>query len=276
MVRASTKALFTADGQLLGIEKSAEELPAGRDFVAVKTLSLGNKVNGTAGRHGTGKTVNTVALEVGNKLGVVGNNGKRVTRRDESVGAVDHVAVTVTIGSSTKGNAVLVDNLDKRVGVGEVRIGVTAVEVGARDAVLDGASEAKLILEDGLAVGSSDTVETVEEDLELGVRVEELLDSGEIENVLQHGGVVGSAVDNLNFERTVGLGANSLEVDIRDSGKLVGGQSLGGFEDLVGNRFGGRATVGQVVLDTEIVLGAFLLVNHELNGCEHRYLPPGL
>lgn len=265
VVGSGTKTLLTTDGKLLGVEQGAEELPAGGNLVAVEALGLGNKVNSTAGWHGAGKAIDTVSLEVRDELGVVGNDGKRVARRNESIGAVNHVTVTITVGGGTEGDAVLVDNLDERVGVGEVGVGVAAVEVRAGDAVLNSTSEAKLILEDGLAVRASDTVKAIEKDLELGVRLKELLDGGEVEDVLEHGGVVSGAVDNLNLERAIGLGANSLQVDIRDSGNLVGSQGLGGFEDLVGNRLGSRATVGQVVLDAEIVLRACFQVNHVFN-----------
>lgn len=112
MVTTSAETLFTADRELLGVKESTEELPAGRHLVAVKPLSLGDEVDGTAGRHGTSETVDTVLLEVRDKLGVVGDNGEGVTRRDESVGAVDHVSVTVTVRGSTEGDVVLVDNLD--------------------------------------------------------------------------------------------------------------------------------------------------------------------
>lgn len=140
--------------------------------------------------------------------------------------------------------------------VGKVRVGVAAVEVGAGNTVLCGVAQSKLLLEDGLSVGTSDAVKTVEEDLEVGVGGEELLDKVEVEDVLEHGNVVGSAVDNLDLEVAVGLGTNIGDVDIRNVGNLVGSQSLGELVNLVGNGLGGRATVGEVVLDTEVILGA--------------------
>ena len=221
MVTSSTETLLTTDRELLGVEESTEELPASGHLVAVETLSLSNKVDGTAGGHRSSEAIDTVLLEVRDEVGVVSDDGQGVTRGDESVGAVDHVSVTIAVRSGTEGDVVLVNNLDQRVSVGKVRIGVATVEVGARHTVLCGVAEAKLLLEDSLSVRASDTVETVEEDLEVGVGREELLDEVEVEDVLEHGNVIGSAVDNLNLEVAVGVGTNIGDVNVRNVGDLV-------------------------------------------------------
>lgn len=186
---------------------------------------------------------------------MVGNDGQGVTGRHECAGTVDHVAVTISVRGGTKGNVVLVDLLDQRVGVDEVGVGVSTVEVGRGDAVLGRARQSQLLLKDVLAVRASDTGQAVEEDLEVGLVGEELLDQGEVEDVLQHLGVVGSAVDDLNLEVAVRLGANGRQVNVGDVGDLVGLEGLGGFVDLVGDTLGGGATVGQVVLDTKVLVG---------------------
>lgn len=253
VVATSSETLLTADGQLLRVEEGAEELPAGRDLVAGEALCLGNQVDGAAGGHGSGKTVDAVLLEVGDELGVVGNDGERVSGRYKGVGAVNHVSVTITIGSGTKGNIVLVDNLDQGVGVGEVRVGVPTVKVGAGNAVLGGTSESKLLLKDGLAVGASDSVKAIKQDLEVGVGGEELLDGVKVKDVLEHGDVVGGAVDDLNLEGAIGGCANGGDVDVGDGSKLIRRQGLGRLVDLVGNGFRSGTAVGQVVLDAEIV-----------------------
>jgi hypothetical protein len=79
VVGTSTERLLTTDVHLVGIEQTAEELPASGDLVALETLLLGDEVNGTRCRHGTGQTVDTLLLEVGDQLGVVSNDGERVT-----------------------------------------------------------------------------------------------------------------------------------------------------------------------------------------------------
>lgn len=84
---------------------------------------------------------------------------------------------------------------------------------------------------------------------------EELLDEIEVEDVLEHVDVVSSAVDNLHFERAIGLGADGGDINVWDVGEFVGSQGLGDFVDLVGDRLRGRATVGEVVLDAEVVCG---------------------
>ena len=84
----------------------------GRDLEVFETLLLGNKINGRAGWHTPSQALNTALLEVRNRLGPVCNDGNGVTGGDERALSVDHVAITITIGGSTKGNVVLLDSLD--------------------------------------------------------------------------------------------------------------------------------------------------------------------
>ena len=267
VVAASSETLLATDGDLLVVEQVAEELPASGDLVALQALSLSDTVNGAGGGHGAGKTVDTLLLEPGDQLGVVGNDGQAVTGGNKSVGTVDHVTVTITVTGSTEVDAVLVDSLDELVGVDKVRVGVTAAKVRLGLAVHGaGGRETELLDEDVHAVGASDTVHTIEEDLEVLVGAEEVLDQVKVEDLLHHGHVVGSGVDDLDLERTVGLGADDGGVDIGDIDVVVGGEGLGGFVDLVGNGFRGGGTVGQVVLDTEVVVGAWDVSRaHETN-----------
>lgn len=175
-------------------------------------------------------------LEVGNKLGVVGNNGQAVTGGDKGVSTVDHVAVTITIAGSTEVHTVLVDGLHKFVGVHEVGVGVTAAKVRLRLAVHGAAGgQAELLDEDIHSVGSSHTVHAVEQHLEILVGAEELLDQVEIEDLLHHSHVIGSGVHDLNLERAIALGADDGCVNVPDVDVLVGGQGLGGLVDLVGH-----------------------------------------
>lgn len=158
---------------------------------------------------------------------MVGDNGKRVTGRYESASAVDHVAVAVTVGGGAEGNVLLVDDLDKGVGVGEVGVGMTAVEVWRGLAVLDGViAKTEFPAEDSMAVGARDTGQSIEEDLEVGVLNEELFDQVKVEDVLQHVDVVVGAIDDLYLEAAICLGADGLDVDIWDIGQLVGGQGF--------------------------------------------------
>lgn len=257
VVATGSETLLTTDGDLLVVEQVAEELPASGNLVALEALGLGDAVNGTGSGHGAGKTVDTLLLEPGNELGVVRNDGEAVTRRDEGVGTVDHVTVTVTITGSTEVHAVLVNGLNELVGVHEVGIGVTAAKVRLGLAVHGAAGgQTELLDEDVHAVGTGHTVHTVEENLEILVGAEELLDQVEVEDLLHHGYVVRGGVDNLDLQGTVGLGTDAGGVDVADVNILVGGEGLGGLVDLVGHRLRGGGTIGQVVLDTEVVVRA--------------------
>jgi hypothetical protein len=148
VVAAGSEALLTANVHLVRVEETAEELPAGGYLIALNTLLLGNQVDRTGGRHASCKTVDALLLEVGNELRVVGNDSQAVTRRDERVCAVDHVAVTVTVTGSAEVNTVLIDRIDQGLCVHEVGIWVVAAEVGLGHAVLGAVGDAELLLED--------------------------------------------------------------------------------------------------------------------------------
>lgn len=134
---------------------------------------------------------------------------------------------------------------------------MATIEIWRWNAVLGAVrGETKLGLKDGLSVWASDAMKSIEEDLEVLVVLEKLLDEREIEDLLQHKGVVLSGVNDLNLQIIIGLGANGLNVDIWNIGNLVFGKVLGSLKDLVGDRLWSWSTVCEVVLDTEVVLWA--------------------
>jgi hypothetical protein len=102
-------------------------------------------------------------------------------------------------------NVVLLDGVNQAGSVDKVGVGVVAAKVGQGNAVLGGTLLAELLLEDVLTVVSSNTAQAVEEDLEVGVLLEESLDEVKVENVLEHLDVVLGRVDDLNLEVAVGL-----------------------------------------------------------------------
>lgn len=256
VVTASTERLLAADVHLVGVEQTAEELPASRHLVRLHALGLGNKVNRTRGGHGACETVDTLLLEVGDEVGVVGDDGQAVTGRDEGVGAVDHVAVTITVASSTKVDALGIDHVDEGLGVDEVGVWVVTTKVRLGDAVLSAVLDAKLLLEDVDCVRAGDTAEAIEQDLEVGVLLKERPDQIEVEDALQHGEVVFGRVDDFHLEGAGIAGTSLAQVNVGDFGNLVLGQGFGGSVDLVGDALGSRSTVSEVVLDTKILLRA--------------------
>ena len=110
------------------------------------------------------------------------------------------------------------------------------------------------MLEDSLSVWASDTREGIEEDFEVGVRLEKLLDEREVEDIFQHLSVVGARIDDLDLEGTICLCANCVDVNIWDIGDLVGSKFLGCFEDLVCDGFWSWSSVCEIVFDSEIIL----------------------
>lgn len=92
---------------------------------------------------------------------------------------------------------------------------MAAVEVGRRDAVLDGRlGEAKLVDKDVASIRAGDSRETVEEDRDVLVGVEVGLDGGEGEDGLEERGVGLDRIDDLDGDGAESAGANSREVDL--------------------------------------------------------------
>lgn len=99
--------------------------------------------------------------------------------------------------------------------VGQVGVGVSTAEVGKRDAVLRGGfRKTELLLEDVDTVGAGNTAEAIEKDLEFGVALQEALDQAKVEDLLEELDVIGNAVNDLDLEVSVGVGANGLEINL--------------------------------------------------------------
>lgn len=217
MVRSSSERLFTADRETASIHQVAKELPTSRDLKALIALLLGNQVQGSASGHTSGQTLDSVASEVGDRIGLGGNNGNRVRGGDKGSLANDHVAVTIAIGGSTKADVLLLDALDQIVGIGQVGVGVSTAKVRARLAVHDGLlGETELLNKNALTIGTGDTVHAVEEDGEARGVAQEALDEIKVKDVLEEDDIVGNRVDNLNLKVAGLLSTNGREIDLSD------------------------------------------------------------
>ena len=109
VVASRPETLLAADGHLVVVEESAEELPSRRNFVTFQALLLGYKIDRSTRGHTACKTVHALLLEVWDELCVMCDDRKAVPRRDEGVSPVDHITVPIAVASSTKVNFALVD-----------------------------------------------------------------------------------------------------------------------------------------------------------------------
>lgn len=179
------------------------------------TFLLGNQVQGSAGRHTSGQTLDSGASEVRDGIGLGGNNGDRVRGGDKGSLTNDHVTVTIAIGSSTKADVLLLDALDQFVGIGQVGVRVSTAKVRTRLAVHDGLlGETELLDKDALTIGTGDTVHAVKEDGEAGGLVQEVLDEIKVKDVLKEDDIVGNRVDNLNLEVAGLLSTDGGEINL--------------------------------------------------------------
>ena len=197
VVGAGAGALLAADGGQPGIEQVAEELPAGRRLVALDAELLGDAVGGGAGRHGAGDAGKPLGI-ARRQMGVGGEHGERIGRRDVLAAADDEVAVAVAVRRGAEIRRVRAHHhLEEVLGVDRVGIGVVAAEIGQRRAVDHGAGGgAERALEDRLGIGPGDRVHGVEAHGEAGG--EQAADRIEIEQRLHQRLVVGDRIDHLD------------------------------------------------------------------------------
>jgi hypothetical protein len=81
---------------------------------------------------------------------------------------------------------------------------VSSAKVGGWDAVLGGRlGKTERIDEDSVGVGAGNTMETIEEDLEILGVDEEVLDQVKIENRFEELDVVGDGINDFNLQGTV-------------------------------------------------------------------------
>lgn len=153
-----------------------------------------------------------------------------------------------------------------------------AAKVGFGNAVLRAVLLTKLFLENVNAVVARYAAEAVEEDFKVGVLLKESLDKVKVKDLFKHGDVVGGCVNDFDFHRAVGLGADCCEVDIRNVGDFVRGELFGGCEDFVGNGFGSGCAIGEVVLDAKVLGRAWgrQLSLSCLRNWNVANIPPGL
>ena len=96
MVGPGARAFLTADGRHAGVQKVAEEFPAGRRFIERRAQLFRDPVGCAAGRHGARDALEP-SLIARRQMGVGGQHGERIRRRHIAVPAYDEVAVAVAV-----------------------------------------------------------------------------------------------------------------------------------------------------------------------------------
>ena len=196
-------------------QTSCAEDPTSRDLEVLEALLLGNEINCCAGWHTPGQSLDTTLFEVRDRIGPVRNYGNGVAGGDKCALSVDHVTVTIAIGGSTKGNAVLLNGVNQAFSISQVGVGVATAEVGGRNTVLGGRiRETEFGDEDGAGVWAGNTVETVEEDAKALGMGEEFLDQGEVKDRFEELDVISNGVNDLNLQRAISGFSNLREVDL--------------------------------------------------------------
>ncbi len=179
---------------------------------------------------------------------------QRVRRRDEPVLADDQVPVPVPIrGGAEIGPFRCHQQVLHVLAVDKVRIRVPIVERWRGHAIDDGAlGRAEHAFENGMGIGAGNGMHGIERHAE--ATGEQGADGVKIKQRLHQRGVVFDRVDHLDHHVADHLRANRIQVDIGRIERSVAVDHLGAGIDRVGDLFGCRTTIADIVLDAEIAL----------------------
>ena len=252
MIRSGAGAFLAADRHHAGIEQVAEEFPARGGFEARDAQRLGHKVGRGAGRHGTGNALQARGI-AGCQMGVGGQHRQRIRRGDEAVTADDQVAIAVAIRSCAEIRRIRRHHrFIQLVRVDKVGIGVMAAKILQRRAIAHSTlCKAQPALENLGRIRPGHRTHRVKSHGEAGRDL--AADRGEIEQAFHQRGIIGDRIDDLHCHATNVTGADAIQIDITGHGQPAVNRLRAG-KDGFGHRFRRRATVGDVVLDAEILI----------------------
>mmetsp|Transcript_18911 Transcript_18911/g.58270 ORF Transcript_18911/g.58270 Transcript_18911/m.58270 type:complete len:443 (-) Transcript_18911:1492-2820(-) len=269
-----------ASEQSFGVHQIAEELPARRRLEERQVQFLRHQVDGAGRRHRPRHCLEAaLLLEERDDVRVRRQHRQRVRRRDEELGAEDHVPVAVAVRGRAEGRHCL-GSLDRATGlvdahgldevdrVREVGVCVVSAEVveghGVQEAVR---RQAERVHEERARVGARDAVHRVEDEGKVGSGEQRRLEDVEVENCFEKIQVRRDGVDDGHAD-DAGL-VGGLDDHVLHRRRVHGREVLAALDGRDGRRvrvdqirqlFGRRAAVLAVVLDAKVLLGAARVV----------------
>ena len=186
-------------------------------------------------------------------MGVGGQHRQRIRRGDEAVTADDQVAIAVAIRSCAEIRRIRRHHrFIQLVRVDKVGIGVMAAKILQRRAIAHSTlCKAQPALENLGRIRPGHRTHRVKSHGEAGRDL--AADRGEIEQAFHQRGIIGDRVDHLHHHAANLTGADAVQSDIAGHGQPAINRLCAG-KDGFGHRFRRRATVGDVVLDAEILI----------------------
>ena len=209
---------------------------------------LGHAIRCARSRHGAGYPCYAV-LVAWCEMGVGGQHGERIRRRDEDALADDEVAVPISVRSRTEiGRGVAHHQVIEILGVNEVRIRMMAAEILQRGVVEHELRiRSKAVDENFARIGTGHGMHGVEGDIE--AILDQCADSVEIEECFHQFGIVGDGIDDLDCHAAGFALAEFLKIHVVEIGYQVAVDFLGAREDRLGDLFRRRTSVRDIVLD---------------------------
>mmetsp|Transcript_28822 Transcript_28822/g.65944 ORF Transcript_28822/g.65944 Transcript_28822/m.65944 type:complete len:312 (-) Transcript_28822:371-1306(-) len=281
------RGIIFASEHFFGIHQISKVLPSGGSFEQIEPSFLRDKIDRSGSRHGTRDALqSSLRRYERNAIGIVGDDGQRVGRRDEELAAQNHVPVGVAVGGRAEtGDRFLPDvdlfsfgiqahQGDEFLRVGQVGIGVSSVEVVFGHRVHAHAYIlAEFVDEHCFGVGSVHSVHAVINHREVR-SIQKCLDRRKIKNRLQKSHMRFCRIDDFdghafhlgcsNF-RQVDLG-HLLHLPVRFDLCRV-------FEYSVGEFLGSGLPVLAVELNSEVLLRSARVVRGGQDESSERRLP---
>ncbi len=194
------------------------------------------------------------------KMGVGGEDGETIGRRDETPAADDEIAVAVAVGRGAKiGRGVRHGEIVKMLGVHEVRVGVMSAEIGQGIAIDDASlRRAQRLFQDRARIRAGDRRHGVEFDRQAGA--ESLADAVEVEQRLHQRAIICDAVDDLDAQGADLRFTEPVDIDVFRLDDLEGCDLARAGVDRLGDLLGRRAAVGDIIFDAKVAVRAAWVV----------------
>ena len=203
-------------------------------------------------------------------MGVGGEHGETVGRRDEPAAPDDEITIAIAIRGGAKVGPVRAHReVEEMLCVNEVRVRMMAAEVGQRRRVEDRTWRgAKELLKDALRIGAGHRGHGVEAKAKAGF--EQAGDAIEIEQSLHQLRVIGDGIDDLDRPASELQRAEAVEIDIGGVEDAIVRDGLAAGENRLGDFLGGRPAIAGVVFDAEIAVRAARIVAGAENDAAER------
>ena len=219
-------------------------------------------------------TPGSPSLNQGTRLALAASTARLSLGEITRLAAHHHIAVAVAIGGGAEiGTSGIGERGDEVGGIGRVRVGMVAAEIGQRIGIDRCARRGpEPPLENLPRIGPGYRVHRIEAEPETAA--EQVAQPVEVENPLHQRGVVGDRIDDFDGHVAEPRRADAVERQVGRLDRAIGGDALRAAVDCLGHALGRWAAIGDIVLDAEIAVGAAGIVAGRQHDAAERAAAP--